>query len=200
MNRYSVFFLKAVLIACVMAFVGGCTSGLMLQYDKPPFKDMNKGVLNVVIDDQRPPEQGGDEPLRVGTIRNAFGMPFSLNASEEREPSKVIKELVTDCLKASGYKVAEKPGSMPQMHVVLKTFWSDGYQHSRAWTSIPVALKKDGQSKPVWEHTFEANTGATWTVGAGPIEEAIDFMLEEVKAKMLIEFKSKKFNKGVRSL
>jgi hypothetical protein len=200
MNKKCVFFLKLVLSACVIIFVGGCSTSMKLHYVKPPFKEMNKGEIYVVVDDQRPPEKGGNDPTRVGTIRNTFGMPFPLKSSVDREPSKVIKELVSDCLKTAGYKILGQPDSAPQLHVVLQTFWSDGYQHSRMFTKIPVELKKDEHSQPVWKHIFESNIGVTWTVGYGPFDKGINSMLEEVKNKMITEFKDPKFNKSLKSL
>ena len=122
------------------------------------------------------------------------------SSSTNREPSKVIKELVSDCLKTAGYKISGQPGSTPQLHVVLKTFWSDGYQHSRIGTNIPVELKKDENSKPVWKHIFDFNIGVTWKAGYGPFDRGINSMLEEVKNEMVTEFKSPKFYKSLKSL
>ena len=199
MNKNYAFFLKLVLSSCVIIFVVGCSTSMNLRYIKPPFKEMNKGEIFVVIDDQRLPEYGGNDPTRVGTIRNTFGMPFPLNSSVNREPSMVIKELVSDCLKTAGYKISGQPDSAPQLHVVLQEFWSDGYQLSRIWTKIPVELRKDEHSQPVWKHIFESNIGVTWTVGYEPFDEGINKMLEEVKDNMITEFKDPKFNKSLKS-
>jgi len=200
MNKNYALFSKLVLLACVIIFVSGCSTTMRLRYVKPPFKEMNKGVIYVVVDDQRSPVRGGNDPTRVGTIRNSFGMPFPLKSSVNREPSKVIKELVSDCLKAAGYKISGQTGSAPQLHVMLQKFWSDGYQHSRIWTKIPVELKKDEHSQPVWKHIFESNIGVTWRVGYGTFDKGINSMLEEVKDKMITEFKNPKFNKKLKSL
>lgn len=188
------------LTTCVIVLSNGCTSSMQLKYEKPPMKNMNKGEIYIIMDDQRPPDNGGDDPTRVGTIRNTFGMPFALRAKSDREPSKVIKELVSDCLKSAGYKTSEKPDGLPKMHVVLESFWSDGYQHSRMWTKIPIFLKTNQSSQPVWERTFEYNIGATWSVGYGPFNKAINKMLEELKNKMISEFNSPKFNQSVQSM
>ena len=200
MNKNYASFVKLVLSACIIILVGGCASSMKLHYVKPPFNEMTKGEIYVVVDDQRPPDKGGNDPTRVGTIRNTFGMPFPLRSRVDREPSKVIKELVSDCLKTAGYKISGQPDSAPQLHVVLETFWSDGYQHSRIGTKIPVELKKDAHTKPVWKHIFESNIGVTWKVGYGPFNKGINSMLEDVKSKMITEFKDPKFNKSLKSL
>ena len=154
MNKNHVFFIKLVLSCCVIILVSGCSTSMKLHYVKPLFNEINKGEIYVVVDDQRPPEKGGNDPTRVGTIRNTFGMPFPLKSRVDREPSKVIKELISDCLKTAGYKISVQPDGAPQLHVMLQKFWSDGYQHSRIWTKIPVELKKDEHSQPVWKHIF----------------------------------------------
>ena len=66
---------------------------MKLNYTKPPIDTMNKiskGTISVVVDDQRPPEEGKIDHTRVGTIRNTFGVPFPLRADEDRQPPKVI--------------------------------------------------------------------------------------------------------------
>ena len=200
MNKNYAFFLKLVLSSCVIILASGCSTSMKLHYVKPLFNETNKGEIYVVVDDQRPPDKGGNDPTRVGTIRNTFCMPFPLKSSVDREPSKVIKELISDCLKTAGYKISGQPDSAPQLHVVLQTFWSDGYQHSRIWTKIPVELKKDESSQPVWKHIFESNIGVTWTAGYGQFDKGINSMLDEVKNKMITEFKDPKFNKRLKSL
>lgn len=192
-------FLNLIISTFVIIFISGCSTTMSLHYEKPTFKEMNRGKIFVVVNDQRPTEEGGNDPKRVGTIRNGVGMPFPLNSSADRNPSRVIKELVSDCLKATGYNVSEQPSNVPQMHVVIKSFWSDGYHHQRIWTILPAELKKDNHSPPVWEHTFESSNGVTWTAGYGPFDEGINEMLEDLKSKMLAEFNDPKFYKSLKS-
>ena len=86
------------------------------------------------------------------------------------------------------------------MHVSIETFWTDGYVHIKIWTKLPPELKKDKNSPPVWEHNFESSSDATWTVGYGPLEKGINDMLEDVKAKMLTEFKNPEFYNSLKLL
>ena len=134
-KHYSIFF-KLVISTFAVILISGCTTTMSLHYEKPPLGEMQRGEISVVVHDQRPVGYGGDEPIRVGTIRNNFGMPFPLNSRADREPSKVIKELVSDCLRATGYNVTEQSSNAPQIHVVIESFWSDGYQHQRIWSIL----------------------------------------------------------------
>lgn len=200
MNRKHSIFLKAVISACLIILLGGCSTTMKLHYAKPTAATLDRGEIYVIVHDLRLPDRGGNDPTRVGTIRNSFGMPFPLQASPDREPSLVIKELVTDCLQASRYKVSAQPTEgTPQLHVELKAFWGDGYQHSRIGTTIPMELKKSKNAEPSWQHTFTINIGVTWTVGYGPFNRGINSMLEKLKDKIVTEFDSPDFLKSMKS-
>jgi hypothetical protein len=171
---------------------------MSLQYKKPPIEEMNRNDVFVIVSDQRADEEGGKEPLRVGTIRNSFGMPFPLNARSDRAPAKVIKELVSECLMAAGYKILDKPAGVPQMQVKIKSFWSDGYQYNRVWAILQMSLKKDEIVSPSWKKTFESSTGVVWKIGTGPFEEGINNMLEDLKNKLLLAFRDPKFRNSFK--
>ena len=198
MNNY-IISTKLVLLACIVLIMSGCASSMSLLYEKPSFETMNKGKICLVVNDQRPSEDGGSDPTRVGTIRNNFGMPFPLRSSAGREPPKVIRELVSDCLKAAGYDVVEQSNNVPQLHVALKSFWCDGYQYNKVWMTMSTELKSDINSQPVWRHEFESNAGIIWTVGYGPFNEGFNRMLEDAKQKLIAQFKDSRFQNSFKS-
>jgi len=198
MNNHRISF-KLVSLAFIVCFISGCATSMSLRYEKPKFEAVNKGKIHVVVNDQRPPDEGGKEPARVGTIRSGVGMPFPLRASDGREPTKVLKELVSDCLKAAGYEVVEQINTVPQLYVVLKSFWCDGYQYSRAWMTMSAELKSHINSQSVWHHEFESNAGIVSTVGYGPFENGINTMLEDAKQKLIAQFKDSKFQNNFKS-
>jgi hypothetical protein len=200
MKKFQTLFSKLLISTFMVLSIIGCTTTMSLYYDKPPYTESNRGNICVVVEDQRSPGWGGDEPMRVGTIRNGVGMPFALNASAGREPTKAIKELVSDCLKATGYNVSDQTESVPQIRVVIKEFWTDGYHHQRIWSVLPTQLKMNNQASPTWKHTFESSHGVTWTAGYGPFEDGINRMMEDLKAKMLTTFNAPEFNDSLKSL
>ncbi len=161
-----------VLVATYVILATGCSSTMKLRYDKPP---------------------SSEKPLRVGTVRNTFGMPFPLKASADREPSKVAGELVSDCLKAAGYRVIEGSGGVPQLHVVLQTFWTDGYQHSRLGLTMPMKLGGDEGSAPAWSYVLDANIGVTWTAGYRQFDRGFSKLLEDAKHKLIAELNDPRF-------
>jgi uncharacterized protein YceK len=189
-------------ILCFIAAVlfNGCASTMSLQYAKPDAMAQSKGSITVVVEDQRSAEETGGDPARVGTIRNSFGMPFALRSNPDRLPPFVINDLISDCLGAAGYNVVEKKAGVPQLHVALKSFWSDGYQHSRMWLTMSTELKKDKNSRPVWQSDFESSVGVTWTVGYGKFDEGFTNMLEDAKKQLIGKFNDRKFRKSYASL
>ena len=186
---------------CMILTLLACSNAMQLAYTKPPDADFNKGEIAVVLDDQRVPERGGNDPLVVGIARNAFGMPFDIKASPKREPSKVTRDLISQCLTASGYKVVAASSSAPQLHAALKVFWSDGYQHSRMGMLVPMALKKPAESSPVWQYDLDINTGFTWkSAGFSQFNAGFNKMLESAKDALLEQFQGAEFEKKYSTL
>jgi len=194
--------LDIALILCFTATVvfGGCASTMSLQYTKPDASALSNGSISVVVEDQRPAEEIGGDPARVGTIRNSFGMPFALRSNPDRQPPLVIKELVSDCLRAAGYNVVEKRVGTPQLQVALTSFWSDGYQHSRMWLTLSTELKKNEKSKAVWQSDLDTGVGVTWTVGYGKFDQGFTNLLEDSKIKLINDFNDGNFSKSYASL
>lgn len=191
--------LPVFLIALVFA-ASGCSSTMKLRYERPPAAAGTTVDIGLVVEDGREPARGGNDPVRVGTIRNTFGMPFPLKASPAREPAQVVRELLSDCLAASGFRVVEPTPSTPRLHATLLTFWTDGYQHSRMILSVPMQLQAKEGATPAWSHELDSNTGVTWTAGYGQFDRGFTAMLEEAKGQLLAEFGSPAFRDAYRSL
>lgn len=188
------------LIIIVVATVA-CQNAMQLVYPKPPAAPASKGLIAVVMEDQRIPERGGNDPLTVGIVRNTFGMPFSLKAAPDREPTKVLRELLADCLAAGGYEVIDDPSRAPRLHAVVNVFWSDGYQHSRMGLLMPLALGQDADGPPVWDHSVDINTGKTWGMGGfSQFNQGFNHMLEAARDDLLKQFGSQEFGNAYRSL
>lgn len=186
---------------CMMLTLLACSNAMQLAYTKPPAADFSRGDIAVVLDDRRVPERGGDDPLKVGIARNGFGMPFDIKASPKREPSMVTRELIAECLAASGYKVVDASSPAPQLHAVLKVFWSDGYQHSRMGLQMPLELKQRPASAPVWTHDLNINTGFTWkSAGFSQFNAGFNKMLEETKKDLLEQLQSSGFENSYKQL
>ena len=191
-------------ISAALIFVwiaSGCGGGMRLSYQSPPPGAADKGVISVVMDDRRPAKRGGDDPLVVGTLRNAFGMPFPVKTAPNRDPSKVVAQLISECLQAAGYRVVDESTPAPQLSATLEQFWSDGYQHNRLWVHMPLELKGRGGSASVWSKALKVNEG--WTAksaGFSQMNSGYNKLLETTKNELLREFNSAQFRAKYQSL
>jgi hypothetical protein len=188
----------SVLLTFSLFLFFGCSNSMSLRYEKPFIGSTMLGKIGVSIKDMRAPEKGGTDPIRVGTMRSAVGIPYSLRAS--KDPVKVVKELVSDCLKANGYEVVDPSPNIPQLNVTLKSFWCDGYQVNRAWMQIQTELKAQESSVPVWQDDFESSVNVVMTVGYGAFDKGFNRMLEDAKQKLFERFKDSEFNNAFKSI
>ena len=188
----------SILMVCG-ALSSGCSTTMKLRYAEPVAKEPIKGEISLVLDDQRPSNRGGDDTLRVGSVRNTFGMPFPLKAAAGREPVQVVKELASDCLEASGYRVVETSAGVPQLHASLLKFWTDGYQHSRMVVEMSLELRADESAQPAWNHHLVSNTGVTWTAGYSQFDRGFTRTLDLAKEELITQFSSPAFTEGYAS-
>jgi uncharacterized lipoprotein YajG len=192
----------ALVLLVSIVFLNGCSTTMKLKYTKPAIDTMNrinKGSISVVVNDQRPSEEGKNDHTRVGTIRNTFGVPFPLRADADREPPKVIKELVSDCLKASGYEVVESSNNVAHLYVDLRSFWSDGYQYNKMYMAMITELKNDPNASPVWSYELKSDAAVTWTVGYGQLDKGFTKLLEDAKKKLIAQFESSEFHNRLKA-
>ncbi len=192
----------SVLTAVTFVWVSsGCAGNMQLAYQSPPPGADERGTISVVMDDQRAPRKGGDDPLVVGFLRNAFGMPFAVKAASNRQPSKVVAQLIAECLEAAGYRVVDSSANAPQLFVSLAEFWSDGYQHNRLWLVAPLELRGAGRSAAVWTKELRINEGWTAkTAGFGQMNSGYNKLLETTRNQLLSEFDSPNFRQSYGSL
>ncbi|MFH2045144.1 MAG: hypothetical protein ABIK92_08350 [Pseudomonadota bacterium] len=194
-------FIQILLIIFILQFVFGCSNALRLNYQTPNAASSKIGKIVLVLDDQRNPEKGGNDPLVIGNVRNAFGMPFKAKASPQREPSKVMRELLSSCLAAAGYEVVDESSNAPVLHATLKSFWSDGYQHQRMYIKMQTELVKEIGSSPVWISFVDVNEGFTVkTAGFKQMNAGYEKMLETTKNKLLTDFNLKEFYTAYKSI
>jgi hypothetical protein len=193
---------SALVLWLSIIFLNGCSTTMKLNYTKPPIDAMNKikkGAISVIVNDRRPPEEGKNDQTRVGTIRNTFGVPFPLRADADRQPPKVIKELVSDCLKASGYEVVESSNDVVHLFVDLRSFWSDGYQYNKMYMAMITELKNNPNASPVWSYELKSDAAVPWTIGYGQMDKGFTKLLEDAKKKLMDQFESSEFHNRLKA-
>jgi hypothetical protein len=194
--------LTALAMWVIIVLLNGCSTTMKLKYTKPPIDTLNridKGTISVIVNDRRPPEEGKNDQTRVGTIRNTFGVPFPLRADADRQPPKVIKDLVSDCLKASGFEVVESSNNVAHLFVDLRSFWSDGYQYNKMYVAMITELKNNPNASPVWSYELKSDAAVPWTIGYGQLDKGFTKLLEDAKKKLMAQFESSEFHNSLKA-
>ncbi len=199
MNRRFVAIATLTILAGVV-LLSGCSRRMNLIYPKPPFGEMNRGEIGMVVKDERPAKEGGNNPDLIGQVRSGVGIPSGVYAKQDKDPSKVVKELISDCLKAAGYKVVDRPGRVPTIYAVLQEFWGDGYMHYKMSLTIPVELKKGENSRSVWSETVKSKGGVTLMWGPSELNKGYRSMLEDATRQFTLKFQSPEFQSSYRSI
>jgi hypothetical protein len=159
------------------------------------------GQLYVEVDDSRPPEKGGNDPYTVGVIRSAVGMPYDIKAAPDREPSIVVKELISECLMSAGYRIVNDSSAAPHLQASLKKFWSDGYVHNRIALEMPIVLQKSENAASAWTYVLDVNEGFTpMGFGFSQFNAGYNRMLDVAKDKLIEQFTSPEFENLYRTL
>ncbi len=66
---------------------------------------------------------------------------------------------------------------------------------------MPLDLKKDEKTTPVWKYELDVNVGFTWkSAGFSQFNKGFNEMLEVAKEKLLEQFKSSEFEDQYRTL
>jgi uncharacterized lipoprotein YajG len=183
-----------------VVLLSGCSRRMNLVYTKPPFDVMDRGEICVVVKDERPAKHGGNNPDLIGQVRSGAGIPSGVYAKEDRDPTKVAKEVIVDSLKATGYKVVDQSAGVPGIYASLEEFWGDGYMHYKMSLTIPVELKKGESSSSVWSKTIKSKAGVTLMWGPSELNKGYRDMLEEATRQFRLLFQSPEFQNSYRTI
>lgn len=185
-------FIKLLSILFIIQLFFGCMT-FRLKYKIPDASSSKIGKVILIVDDRRDPDKGGNDPLAIGIARSAAGVPFTMKASSGNEPLKVMREMISSCLLASGYDVVDESNKAPVLHATLNDFWSDGYAHNRMVIKMRVELVKEIGSPPLWISFVDVNEGATAVWSVRDFGRGYNKMLETTKNKLLTDFNLKEF-------
>ncbi len=199
MNKKLTILGAVAILACVVV-LNGCSRTMKLVYSKPSFGEMDRGKIHVVLKDERAPKRGGNEPTRVGTLRGGFGNPFAVWSRVDREPVKVVRELISDSLMAAGYKVVDQPEGVPKIYATLQEFWCDGYAGYKMTLKVPMDLKQGENSAPVWNYSLNSKGRVFVQWGPGDLNKGYKRMLEDAVQQLTAQFQSPGFHNSYRSI
>ncbi|MFH1434387.1 MAG: hypothetical protein ABIJ56_01600 [Pseudomonadota bacterium] len=192
--------LIAVLALCLLVFAG-CAPRYNLLYTSPPAGAMNQGDIAVEVVNQRPGDKGGANPFMLGQVRNAFGVPIrKLIAREDREPTVLVKTMVSECMAAAGYRPVEPTAGIPKVTVALTSFWCDGYTNYTMTMNANMTLANADGSGATWAETLVAVGNRTIIMHEKELENGFQMMLNNAVTQLIQKFQSPQFKNAIASM
>lgn len=146
---------RALILGSVLTALSGC-SGMYTTSIASPARGVvpPSGAPSVTlsVSDQRPANEGGKDPRRVGTIRALAGNGAGMREESPDAVRRLVEVATVDGLAASG--VASAPGQPATLEVGVRKFWMDGYASYTAEMEGTLSLKKDGAV--IWTRALKA--------------------------------------------
>ena len=188
-------------VALLLAAIAGCAPRYNLPYTSPQPGAMNQGDIAVEVVNQRPTDKGGTEPFLLGHVRNAFGMPIrKIIAREDREPTALMKTMVSECLAASGYRPVEPTAGIPKITVAITSFWCDGYTNYTMTTNATLTLSQADGSGAAWSDTLVAVGNRTIIMHEKELDNGFQMMLNNAVTQLIQKFQSPQFKTALASM
>jgi len=176
----------------LLVFLSGCAA--QLRYvEKWPLKQPAARTVRVDVSDERPPDQGGDNPRQVGIARGGYGNPVPFENDDPLQLTKIIKQATVDALHGAGVEAAEQAPFV--LRARMRRFWMDGYVAYSAESEVHYELL-GAAGTVVWSQTAKGNAaGAVFSYGAASdlLNEAVDHLASFANA----QFRRDEFQKAL---
>lgn len=151
----------------LLAALTGCSGMYTTSIATPasiPAPPAGAPAVALVVTDQRPAKEGGNDPKRVGTIRALAGNGAGMREESPDAVRRLAEAATTAGLGKAGVSAAAGAGAT--LEVGIRKFWMDGYSSYTAELHGDLVLKKGGVE--VWRKNVMAN--ATGEQGGSPAE------------------------------
>jgi len=152
-------------LGSLLAALTGCSGMYTTSIATPanlPAPPAGAPAVLLVVADQRPPNEGGSDLRRVGTIRALAGNGAGMREESPDAVRRLVEAATANGLAKAG--VSAIGGAGAALEVGIRKFWMDGYASYTAELHGDLVLKKGGAE--VWRKTVKAN--ATGEQGGSP--------------------------------
>lgn len=170
------------LFVSTAVFLAACSSmyqtAISYTPSAPPLPPGSRTVSLTVVD-ERPPEEGGKDPARVGTIRSDVGIPAGMHESSPDAPRRHVEAATRDGLALAGLAVAE--GAPETAEVRIRRLWMDGYSTYTAKLEGTLTIRKDGREVLSTPLSVESTGAQAVAAGAALFNETWGWTLTKWK-------------------
>lgn len=125
--------------------------------------------VRVEVADERPPNEGGGDPSRIGTVRGGFGNPFDLRDKDPNAVINLVGDATSDALASCG--VGVRPDAPERVVARILKLWEDGYMGYEASVVVDLAVV-DASGAPRWTARV-AGSAADVIAGYGGASELV---------------------------
>ena len=108
-------------------------------------------TVRLAVVDAREATRGGDEPEKLGVVRNTFGVPWEL-VNKGDPVDEYVRGWLSDLLAQHGIAVLATE-DQPELRVLVEQFWfAGGGTYVRLDVALRMELVPAGKTKPVAIH------------------------------------------------
>jgi len=156
--------------AAVAVALVGCGGGLVLKHSPLTAAASSIGTVALSVNNNRAKDEGGENPMIVGRVRNMYGMPIKKEA--DNSVPEALKALNADALASAGYKVAD--GVEPVVVFDLTRFFMDGYMGYKLEAIADIKVMKAGAE--VFKKQINVTHGFAYKTSGSMITAYDEFM------------------------
>jgi hypothetical protein len=176
------------------ALLAGCaTMNIKYNPSNEPTPPAAAGVVLQVVDG-RPADKLANK-REVGKVRNAVGIPNSLDDGDENVVARTVGEATADALKRAGLGAQGGPKALV---ATVTEYWMDGYMGYKAGITVRYDLQRP--AGPLWSQEVKGQAGGTSLFSGGPDavgEKLFGAALADLASKANNEFKTPKFQQAL---
>lgn len=160
--RLALLFAPGALLAALTGCSGMYTTAIATP-GSVPAPPAGAPAVTLVVSDRRPPNEGGKDPKRVGTIRALAGNGAGMREESPDAVRRLVEAATKSGLAKAGIGTAD---AKPPLEVAISKFWMDGYSSYTAELWGTLRVRKDGQD--AWSRDLKVN--ATGEQAGSPSE------------------------------
>ncbi|MBL8957504.1 MAG: hypothetical protein JNK82_42415 [Myxococcaceae bacterium] len=148
-----------------LLFLGLTGCAAQLKYvDRWPLKEAAARAVRIDVTDERPADQGGDNPKAVGIARGGYGNPTPFENDDPLQLTRLVRQATADALHGAGVDAAD--GATWVLRARVLKFWMDGYVGYAADAEVQYDLVSPAGGV-VWSQRAKGHeAGAVFSFGA----------------------------------
>ncbi len=153
-------------------------------------------ACSLEVVDQRPAEEGADDPALLGKVRGGYGNPFQIVARHDGLQG-TLAAWTTDVLGTQGIAVHPEASDCA-LTLVVDRFWTDGYFVN--WMQIDLRLEVRDGDRTLWSQDLSGGTKQAlwWGVwSAGALDRMANRVLDGMSADAVATVATQSFRASV---